>query len=135
MIEVIFHIDSWCIQDEKSAPPHSKYVQELYESNDKTYFIKNNLNGCLFKFRIIQYTVNKIVYYIGTTLCDSQFTIDILKELYKMRWNIESHCGFAEILSNIISAEPRFKDFHSKSEDQIKQEIYTHECGRAELLF
>ena len=70
---------------------NSKYVQELYESNDKTYFIKNNLNGCLFKFRIIQYTVNKIVYYIGTTLCDSQFTIDILKELYKMRWNIESH--------------------------------------------
>ena len=34
-----------------------------------------------------------------------------------MRWNIESHCGFAEIQSNIISAEPRFKDFHSKSED------------------
>lgn len=37
-----------------------------------------------------------------------------------MRWNIESH--FDTIKYNLS-----FKDFHSKSEDQIKQEIYTHE--------
>ena len=58
--------------------------------------------------------------HIGTTLCDSQITMDVMKDSYKMRWNIESHRGFAEIRTNIIPAKPRFKDFHSKSEDHAR---------------
>ena len=45
--------NSLYIPDKKSAPPHSKYFQELYESNDKTYLIKNTLNGITFRFRIM----------------------------------------------------------------------------------
>jgi len=70
------------------------------------------------QFRVIRYIVDKEVYYlgttfverainvvdigttfverainvvdIGTTLRDSLFTIDVLKDLYWMRWNIET---------------------------------------------
>ena len=62
-----------------------------------------------------RYTVDEFVYYMGTTLCESLFTINVIKDLYNIRWDIESH--FDTIVSNIISAEPRLKDFHSKSED------------------
>ncbi len=50
---------------------------------------------------------------------DKKFTVDILQELYKKRWSIEEYF-------KCIKYNMSFKDFHSKSERLIKQEMYVH---------
>ena len=72
------------------------------------------------QFRVIRYIVDKEVYYLGTTLRDSLFTIDVLKDLYWMRWNIET-------FFKTIKYDLSFDDVHSFSAECIKQEIYCHE--------
>ena len=82
------------------------------------------------QFRVIRYIVDKEVYYlgttfyerasnvvdIGTTLRDSLFTIDVLKDLYWMRWNIET-------FFKTIKYDLSFDDVHSFSAECIKQEM------------
>jgi hypothetical protein len=60
-------------------------------------------------------------------LLDGKFTIDLLKELYKHRWKIEVYfktIKYAHIAKQLVS----FQNFHSKSEELVKQEIQTHKC-------
>ena len=68
------------------------------------------------QFRVIRYIVDKEVYYLGTTLRDSLFTIDVLKDLYWMRWNIET-------FFKTIKYDLSFDDVHSFSGECIKQEM------------
>ena len=67
------------------------------------------------QFRVIRYIVDKEVYYLGT-LRDSLFTIDVLKDLYWMRWNIET-------FFKTIKYDLSFDDVHSFSAECIKQEM------------
>ena len=92
-------------------------VQDLLDTNknDKTYIINNkDTNYSSIKFRLIKYVINDNIFVFGTTLLDNKFTIEILKELYRLRWDIEHDLSF--------------KNYHSKTEDQIKQEIRTYIC-------
>ena len=68
------------------------------------------------QFRVIRYIVDKEVYYLGTTIRDSLFTIDVLKDLYWMRWNIET-------FFKTIKYDLSFDDVHSFSGECIKQEM------------
>ena len=79
-----------CQKRKTDMKKNSKYVQGLGDSNDITYHIKNSITTNTIQFRVIRYIVDKEVYYLGTTLRDSLFTIDVLKDLYWMRWNIET---------------------------------------------
>ena len=47
------------------------------------------------------------------------FTINLLKQLYSLRWNIETYFRH-------IKYDLSFKNMHSKKEELIKQEIYSH---------
>ena len=98
----------------------NQYVKQLLKSKsyDKTYTVYYDDNTKI-KLRIIKYTIDNETYYIGTTLLETNFTIDVLKDLYKKRWSIEEYFKF-------IKYSMSFKDFHSKSEKLIKQEIYVH---------
>ena len=76
-------------------------------------------DGTNIKVRTIKYIIGKKEYYLSTTLLDKKITIDILQLLYKKRWDIEE---YFKCIKYCLS----FKDFHSKSENLIKQEIYIH---------
>ena len=102
----------------------NKFVKQLIKSNKKdvTYIISNKYtNNLPIKFRLITYNIANEQYYLGTTLTSKQFTTDLLKELYYKRWNIETY--FRTIKYGLS-----FNDFHSRTEEQIKQEIIVHMC-------
>jgi hypothetical protein len=95
-------------------------VEDLLKSdeNDKIYIINNeNTNFIDIKLRLIKYIVNNKKYILGTTLLDTEFTIEKLAKLYHDRWKIETYF-------RTIKYDISFKNFHSKKENLIKQEIY-----------
>ena len=101
-----------------------KIVQDLLNSvvDDKIYIINNDdTNYISIKYRLVKYEINNKIYILGTTLLDGKFTIDLLKELYKHRWKIE-------VYFKTIKYDLSFQNFHSKSEELVKQEIQTHKC-------
>ena len=89
-------------------------------ANDKIYIINNKYtNHTNIKFRLIKYVIDNETYVLGTTLLGNIFTINLLKQLYNIRWNIE-------IYFRHIKYDLSFKNMHSKIEELIKQEIYSH---------
>jgi IS4 transposase len=69
-------------------------VEDLLKSdeNDKVYIINNeNTNFIDIKLRLIKYIVNNKKYILGTTLLDTEFTIEKLAKLYHDRWKIETY--------------------------------------------
>lgn len=99
-------------------------IKNILSSNndDNIYIINNKYTKYKnIKFRLIKYKINNKIYILGTTLIDPIFTIDILKNLYQSRWDIE-------VYFKTIKYDLSFKNFHSKSEELIKQEIYVHMC-------
>ena len=88
--------------------------------NDKVYTVSTRDTLFLsIKLRLVKYTIDDNIYVLGTTLMDSKFTINVLKNLYKKRWDIEE---YFKTIKYCLS----FKDFHSKKDNLIKQEINTH---------
>ena len=97
-------------------------VKDILKSNknDKIYTICNkNTNWLKIKLRLVKYKIKGEIYILGTTLTDNIFSIDVLKKLYKKRWRIEE---YFKTIKYCLS----FKDFHSKTEEQVKQEMYIH---------
>lgn len=95
----------------------SKFIDE--QLCDKIYVIQNkHTNNTPIKLRLIKYTVNGSKFILGTTILDKCFTIDIFKQLYKDRWNIETYF-------RSIKYDLSFRNFHSKL---IEQEIHVHSC-------
>lgn len=73
-------------------------------------------NGC--KIRVIKYVIGKNSYYLGTNLFDTtEFSIEILKQLYHKRWDIEEF--FKYIKDNM-----NFGYMDEKSQKAIKKTIY-----------
>lgn len=80
----------------------SRFSKYLIKNNKNDHiFTVNRKNIPKFKLRVIRYTVKKVKtknnnnddtnnddneYYIATNLFDKQFTLDVLKDLYKSRW-------------------------------------------------
>ena len=88
-------------------------VEDLLKSdeNDKIYIINNeNTNFIDIKLRLIKYIVNNKKYILGTTLLDTEFTIEKLAKLYHDRWDIETYF-------RTIKYDISFKNFHSKKEN------------------
>ena len=88
-------------------------VEDLLKSdeNDKIYIINNeNTNFIDIKLRLIKYIVNNKKYILGTTLLDTEFTIEKLAKLYHDRWKIETYF-------RTIKYDISFKNFHSKKEN------------------
>ena len=92
------------------------------KTKNKIYIICNEQTKNIpIKLRLVKYTINDTIYVLGTTLTGKNFTINVLKNLYKQRWSIEE---YFKTIKYCLS----FKNFHSKTEIQIKQEIYVHMC-------
>lgn len=82
-------------------------------------------NNVVIPFRIIKYQI-KIgsvtnVYFIGTTLVEDKYSLNDIKDLYGHRWSIEEYFKHAKSYGSL-------REFHTKSENLIKQEIYMHKC-------
>jgi hypothetical protein len=71
------------------------------------------------KIRLIKYVINDKNYYMGTTLMDKQYTIEVLKEVYHARWGIEE-------LYKVSKKMVEVDDFHGRSERTVKQELFAH---------
>jgi len=98
------------------------YYKDLLETNnnEKIYEIcTKKTNNIPIKIRLIKYVINKKIYVLLTTILDENVTVNVLKEIYKKRWNIEE---YFKSIKYCLS----FNDFHSKSEKLIKQEIAMH---------
>ena len=105
-----------------------RQTNEIKENPDKFRTIMSNmtfdylppkskntypLNFRLVKIRLSDDTVETIV----TNLDRTQFSVNTLKKLYKLRWGIET--SFRELKYNV-----GLSNFHSKKADFILQEIY-----------
>ncbi len=72
----------------------------------------------LIKFRVVRFLIGENSYEsIITNLSSEEFSPDVIKSLYHMRWGIET--GFRELKYAI-----GLTNFHAKKVDYIKQEIY-----------
>jgi hypothetical protein len=71
------------------------------------------------KFRIVRIKISDTAYEtLFTNLSANEFPAEVLKELYKMRWSIET--SFKELKYNVGLAS-----IHSKKQDFILQEIFS----------
>lgn len=89
--------------------PQNQIFDYLPPGSDDTY--------CL-KFRIVRFTIGDGVYEVVLTNLDRNlFRPDDLKEIYKMRWGIET--SFRELKYAV-----GLTSFHARKVDYIKQEIF-----------
>lgn len=72
------------------------------------------------KVRLIKYKIGENEYVLLTTLLDNKkYPKEIFPDVYHSRWGIEEMLKVSKIITGV-------QDFHSKSENGIKQEIYAH---------
>jgi hypothetical protein len=98
------------------------FVKDFIKSqtNDKIIEICNKeTNNTKIRLRLVKYKIEGKLYILGTTLTGKKYNIPLLKDLYKKRWSIEEYF-------KSIKYDLSFLNFHSKSENLIKQEIYVH---------
>jgi hypothetical protein len=70
--------------------------------------------------RLVKYVAGATTFVLGTTLTDSgKYPLEDLAELYHGRWGIEE---LYKISKTLIEVE----DFHAKTEEGIKQELFAH---------
>lgn len=82
------------------------------------YFELNDSHFYSLSFRVVRFKVSENTYQtIITNLDKTEFSLDIIKELYQMRWEIET--SFRELKYAI-----GFSHLHSKKMDYILQEIF-----------
>jgi hypothetical protein len=104
-----------------------KKKREYLKKNDTYVSVRHKYNLDFFTpehdmfqmtFRILRFKISKDTYEcIATNLPASDFTIEDIKELYSMRWGIET--SFRE-----LKYAAKLLYFHSKKEEFIIQEIY-----------
>jgi hypothetical protein len=70
-----------------------------------------------YQLRLMKYYINNNEYYIGTTILDSEISIDDFSQTYHGRWGQEEF--YKSLKYHIKSIE-----FHGKNENFIRQEIY-----------
>lgn len=98
------------------------FVKEFIDDklDDKIITICNKeTKNTKIKLKLVKYKIEDKLYVLGTTLTDKNYDLSLLRDLYKKRWSIEEYF-------KCIKYDISFLNFHSKSENLIKQEIYTH---------
>jgi len=70
-------------------------------------------------FRLLRYKINETEYYLGTTLIGESYKLNELKSVYHARWGIEE-------LYKISKQHLEIEDFHGKSENTVKQELFAN---------
>ena len=79
-----------------------------------------NMEFIPLKLRLIKYTIDSVVYTLGTTLInDQQYPAKDFTELYHSRWGIEELYKISKLLIDV-------EDFHAKTERGVKQELFAH---------
>ena len=106
---------------------HRRSEKNIQKHNDKTlvYIRKNSRNKILdikdiypIKLRFVKFALkDKTFEYLITNLSEEEFSSEHLKELYKMRWGIESSYKELKYAAGLIN-------FHSKKREYIEQEIW-----------
>lgn len=77
---------------------NSKYITDGLV--DKT--ININVNNSNFSIRVITYSINEIPYYIITNLMDkNEYSVDIIKQIYHNRWDVEEYFKYVKRYHNI----------------------------------
>ena len=72
------------------------------------------------QLRLIKYTIEDVIYIIGTTLLDCQrYNSNEFKDVYHSRWGIEELYKVSKVLIDV-------EDFHAKTERGVKQELFAH---------
>ncbi len=72
------------------------------------------------EIRLIKYTINEKKYVLLTTLLDKEkYPEDIFKGAYNTRWEHEEMLKVSKVITGV-------KDFHSKNESGVKQELFAH---------
>ena len=70
--------------------------------------------------RLVKYRAGTTTYVLGTTLMDSgTYSIEDLAQLYHGRWGIEELYKISKVLIDV-------EDFHAKTEEGVKQELFAH---------
>ena len=93
-------------------PCNLNIVKNMCFSDDKIQYV----DEC--KLRTVKYKINGSVYYMATNLYDNNtYTVDVIKELYHMRWQIEVFYMFLKHKYN-------FNYVHSRKEANIRKELY-----------
>ncbi|MDP3889475.1 MAG: IS4 family transposase [bacterium] len=72
------------------------------------------------QLRLIKYTINNVVYTLGTTLLDhEQYKADDFPDIYHARWGIEELYKISKVLIDV-------EDFHAQTVRGVKQELFAH---------
>ena len=72
------------------------------------------------KVRLIKYKIGANTYVLLTTLLDKEkYPEEIFPSVYHSRWGVEEMLKVSKIITGV-------QDFHAKSENGIKQEVYAH---------
>jgi hypothetical protein len=70
--------------------------------------------------RLVKYRAGATTFVLGTTLLDgTKYPIGDLAELYHGRWGIEELYKISKVLIDV-------EDFHAKTEEGVKQELFAH---------
>lgn len=98
---------------------HMKTIRRFQkqQSNDKLMVFRKGKGHT--RLRVIRYTINSQDYFLATTLPQRLYSVERLKELYHLRWNVEEAFKFLKQTAQFIRP-------HSKTENGIKQELYIH---------
>lgn len=99
-----------------------KETPERYQVVHKTqspYFLNKETTEYPMKFRVVRFQLGKGAYEcLLTNLPEELFDINALKEIYHMRWGIETSFRYLKHTIGLV-------DFHAKKEEAIKQEIWS----------
>ena len=90
-------------------------LNKLDLCDDATVVLKHE--GKKIQFRVLKYTVNKNIYYIGTTIYDK--SIKYFKDTYWKRWKVEVNFKYSKYNLSM-------NNIKSKSENSVTQDIYIH---------
>lgn len=86
---------------------------------DSPYFLNKKRKEYHMSFRVVRFQLDNGSYEcLLTNLPSQQFDINALKEIYHMRWGIETSFRYLKHTVGLL-------DFHSKKLDSIKQEIWS----------
>ena len=101
---------------------HLNVVKELILTGKDDAIIDYKLTDLVnIKLRIVKYIKGKDIYYIGTTLINNdKYSIEKIKDIYSMRWDIETDLRYSK--SNLSLGY-----LMSQSKNFIEQDVYVHQ--------
>lgn len=94
------------------------FVRKFIESNKNDDVVTITTGKKTKEIKLVKYIQNNETYILGTS--NKDFTLDMLKEIYHKRWQIETQFNY---LKSVLSLE----NISSKSLNRIRQDIYIHQ--------